>query len=188
MPINQLYDTWKMQIMELRSGQRMIQIRAFVWLVAGIFLSRSACLSKVARKIPGKAILTSVTRRLSRLLDNPAIRVREWYQPIARQWLQAQFYAIGEIRLMVDGTKIGFGHQLLIVCLTYRQRAVSIAWTWVKHVHGHSAAGKQLALLVYVRRLLLKGEAVFLVGDAEFGPVVFANVCDIWLIGLTAVT
>jgi hypothetical protein len=180
MPINRLYDTWKARIMELRPGQRITQIRAFVWLLVGIYLSRSVCLSRVAGKIPGEAKLTSITRRLSRLLDNPAIRVRDWYEPIARQWLEAQFRHIGEIRLIFDGTKIGFGHQLLIVCLAYRKRAIPIAWTWVKHVRGHSTAGKQLALLAYVHKLLPKGAAVFLVGDCEFGPVEVLRQLDLW--------
>ena len=180
MPINQLYDTWKMRIMELRPGQRITQIRAFTWLIIGIYLSRSVCMSRVAGKIPGEAKLTSATRRLSRLLDNPAIRVRAWYEPIAREWLEAQFRCIGEIRLIVDGTKIGFGHQLLIICLAYRKRSVPIAWTWVKHVRGHSTAGKQLALLAYVRKLLPKGAVVFLVGDTEFGPVDVLRQLDSW--------
>src|SRR4030067_3294054 len=90
MPINRLYDAWKMRIMELRPGQRITQIRAFVWLMVGIYLSRSVCLSKVAGKIPGEAKRTRITRRFSRLLDNPAIRGRAWDEPIARQWLQAQ--------------------------------------------------------------------------------------------------
>ena len=180
MPINQFYDTWKMRILELRPGQRITQVRAFVWLVIGIYLSRSVCLSRIAGKIPGEAKLTSATRRLNRLLDNPAIRVREWYEPIARQWLEAQIRNIGEIHLIVDGTRIGFGHQLLIVCLAYRKRAIPIAWTWVKQVRGHSGAGKQLALLAYVRKLLPKGAAVFLVGDCEFGPVEVLRQLDKW--------
>jgi hypothetical protein len=180
MPINELYDTWKTRIMELQPGQRITQIRAFVWLLVGIYLSRSVCLSRVAGKIPGNAKLTSTTRRLSRLLDNPAIRVRSWYEPIARQWLEAQFRHIEEIRLIFDGTKIGFGHQLLIVCLAYRKRAIPIAWTWVKHVRGHSTAGKQLALLAYVRKLLPKGATAFLVGDCEFGPVEVLRQLDVW--------
>jgi hypothetical protein len=180
MPINHLYDTWKMRIMELRPDQRITQVRAFAWLIIGIYLSRSVCMSSVAGKIPGEAKLTSATRRLSRLLDNPAIRVRAWYEPIAREWLEAQFRCIGEIRLIVDGTKIGFGHQLLIICLAYRKRSVPIAWTWVKHVRGHSTAGKQLALLAYVRKLLPKGAVVFLVGDTEFGPVEVLRQLDSW--------
>jgi hypothetical protein len=180
MPINQLYDTWKMRIMILRPGQRITQIRAFTWLIIGIFLSRSVCISRVACKIPGEAKLTSATRRLSRLLDNPAIRVREWYEPIARQWLEAQFRSSREIRLIIDGTKIGFGHQLLIVCLAYRKRSIPIAWTWVKHVRGHSTAGKQLVLLAYVRKLLPTGAVVMLVGDTEFGPVDVLRQLDHW--------
>ena len=180
MPINHLYDTWIRRIRELRPDQRITQIRNFVWLMIGIFQSRSVCLSRIAGKIPGPAKLLSNARRLSRLLDNPAIRVREWYEPIARDWLEAQWRNQGEIRLIVDGTKVGFGHQLLIVCLAYRKRAIPIAWTWVKHVRGHSSANKHLALLVYVRRLIPRKAAVFLVGDCEFGAVAILRQLDQW--------
>ncbi|MEK6755917.1 MAG: transposase, partial [Bacteroidota bacterium] len=82
--------------------------------------------------------------------------------------------------LIVDGTKVGFGHQLLMVSLAYRRRAIPIAWTWVKHVRGHSSALKQLALLNYVRKLLPAGAAVFLVGDCEFGSVEVLKWLDQW--------
>jgi len=180
MPTNALYHTWFQRIQELRPKQRVTQVRNFVWLIIGIHLSRSVCMSRIAGKIPGPAKLLSTTRRLSRLLDNPAIRVREWYKPIAGLWLEAQFRHLGEIRLIVDGTKIGFGHQLLMVSLAYRKRAIPIAWTWVKHVRGHSSALKQLALLAYVRSLIPVGAAVFLVGDCEFGSVAVLQQLDRW--------
>ena len=171
MLINNLYHNWMQRICELRPNQRITQVRNFVWLMIGIYQSHSVTLSKIAIKIPGSAKLVSTTRRLSRFLDNPAINVREWYQPIAEYWLQAQLQCLGEICLIVDGTKVGYGHQLLMVSLAYRKRAIPIVWTWVKHVRGHSSAHKQLALLNYVRTLLPVGAAVFLVGDCEFGSV-----------------
>jgi len=180
MPINTLYDTWFPRIQELRPGQRLTQVRNVVWLIIGLYQSRSVCLSRIAGKIPGSAKLVSTTRRLSRRLDNPAIRVREWYAPIAREWLATQFRGVGEIRLLVDGTKVGFRHQLLIVCLTYRKRAIPIAWTWVPHVRGHSTARKQLALLADVQQLIPSGAAVFLVGDCEFGSVAVLRLLDHW--------
>jgi hypothetical protein len=180
MPTNHLYDTWIRRIRELRPDQRITQVRNFVWLIIGIFQSRSVCLSRIAGKIPGPAKLLSSTRRLSRLLDNPAIRVREWYELIARNWLETQLRNLGEIRLIVDGTKIGFGHQLLIVCLAYRKRAIPIAWTWVKHVRGHSSAPKHLTLLAYVRTLIPQKAAVLLVGDREFGAVAILRQLDQW--------
>ena len=180
MPINSLYHTWFQRIRELRPRQRITQVRIFVWLLVGIFRSGSVNLGRIATKIPGEAKLVSTTRRLSRLLDNPSIRVREWYEPIARQWLEAQWRQLGEIRLIVDGTKIGFQHQLLMVCLAYHQRAIPIAWTWVKHVKGHCGARKLLALLAYVHKLLPKGAGVFLVGDSEFGPSEVLRQLDQW--------
>ena len=180
MPITQLYDTWKQRILELRPDERKTRVSNFAWLLVGIFESRSVYLSRIAGKIPGKAKRPSTTRRLRRLLDNPAIRVREWYEPVARQWLQAQFNALREIRLIVDGTKVGFAHQLLIVSMAYRRRAIPIAWTWVKYVRGHSTASRQIALLSYVRSLLPEGTAVFLVGDTEFGAVKVLKQLDEW--------
>ena len=180
MPINTLYHTWIRRIQELRPGQRITQIRVFAWLITGIYFSRSVYLSRIAGKVPGTAKLLSTVRRLSRLLENPAIRVREWYAPVARQWLAAQFRHLGEIRLIVDGTKMGFTHQLLIVCIAYRRRSIPITWTWVKHVKGHSTARKQLALLTYVRSLLPRNAPVFLVGDCEFGSVAVLQQLDRW--------
>jgi hypothetical protein len=180
MPINRQYHTWIRRIRELRPGQRITQVRNFVWLLIGIHRSRSVTLSRIAGKIPGKAKLLSTVRRLERLLGNAAIRVRDWYAPIARQWLEAQFRYLGEIRLIVDGTKIGARHQLLIVCLAYRKRSIPIAWTWVKHVKGHSSSYRHLALLAYVHSLIPVGAAVFLVGDREFGSVAILQQLDRW--------
>ena len=58
--------------------------------------------------------------------------------------------SVGEIRLIADGTKVGFNHQLLIVAIAYRRRALPIAWTWIRCAKGHSSAHKQLALNSYV--------------------------------------
>ena len=180
MPINHLYHKWIQRISELRPEQRITQVRNFALLMYGIYQSRSVYLSRIAGKIPGKAKLQSIVKRLDRFLDNPAIRVREWYKPIALQWLADQFAKIGEIHLIVDGTKIGFGHQLLMVSLAYRKRAIPIAWTWVKHVRGHSTGDKQIALLAYVKTLIPHGASVFLVGDTEFGPVKVLKLLDKW--------
>jgi hypothetical protein len=41
MLINLLYYTWIQRICELRPGQRIAQVRNFVWLLIGIYQSRS---------------------------------------------------------------------------------------------------------------------------------------------------
>jgi len=181
MPINETYRTWKARICELRPKQRMTQVQNFVWLVVGIYHSHSVNLSRIAGKVIGAAKNVSTVRRLSRFLANQAIDVRRWYQPIAKAWLQSQFERVGEIRLIVDATKVGFGHQLLMVSLAYRCRAVPIAWSWVKYVRGHSTGKQQVSLLKYVKTLLPKGAPVFVVGDSEFGSILVLLQLEQWL-------
>jgi hypothetical protein len=51
MPINRLYDTWNHRIRELRPGQRITQIRNFVWLIStGTWTIRDGLRSLVDRK------------------------------------------------------------------------------------------------------------------------------------------
>ncbi len=180
MSSNHLYHTWLNQVEQLRPGERVTRLRNLAWLLVGICSSKSVHLSKVALKIPGAASSLSITRRLSRFLDNPAIRVREWYAPIARNVLQGMADTIGDFRLIADGTKAGFGHQLLMVAVAFRRRAIPIAWTWVKKSRGHSSAAKQLALLAYVRRLIPTSTPVLLVGDSEFGTVDVIRQVEAW--------
>jgi hypothetical protein len=180
MPINETYRTWIQRICELRPKQRITQVQNFVWLLVGIYHSHSVNFSRIAGKVIGAAKNVSTVRRLSRLLANPAIEVRSWYKTIAKTWLQSQFERVGEIRLIVDGTKIGFAHQLLMVSLAYRRRAVPIAWTWVKYVRGHSSAEQQIRLLKYVGSLLPKGAPVFVVGDSEFGSISVLRQLEQW--------
>ncbi|MFN3492082.1 MAG: hypothetical protein ACK40V_07670, partial [Anaerolineales bacterium] len=136
MPILKLYRTWKEQIRRLRPQQRITQIQNFAWMMVGIYQSRSVHLSKIAGKVLSNAKLLSTVRRFERFLDNRVIVVREWYEPLAKQWIEAQWRHLKEIRLIVDGTKVGFGHQLLMVSLAYRRRSIPIAWAWVEYVRG----------------------------------------------------
>jgi len=171
MPINETYRTWIQRICELRPKQRKTQVQNFVWLLVGIFHSHSVSLSKIAGKVISTAKNVSTVRRLSRFLASSAVDVRSWYRSTAKAWLEAQSQQVGEVRLIVDGSKIGFGYQLLMVSLAYRHRAVPLAWTWIHHVRGHSTAAKQIVLLNYVKSLIPQKTPVFLVGDSEFGSV-----------------
>ncbi|HMR97628.1 MAG TPA: IS4 family transposase [Anaerolineales bacterium] len=180
MPINETYRTWIRRICELRPKQRKTQVQNFVWLLAGIFHSRSVSLSKIAGKVISTAKNVSTVRRLSRFLASSAVDVRSWYRSTAKAWLMSQAHQVGEIRLIVDGSKVGFGHQLLMISLAYRRRAVPIAWAWVRHVRGHSTATKQVVLLKYVRSLIPQNMPVFLVGDSEFGSIAVLQQLKQW--------
>ena len=176
--MNTLYHTWMNWVRQLRPEERITRQRNFTWLLVGLYKSRSVHLSKIAEKVPGLTRLPSRTRRISRLLDNPAIRVREWYEPVARAIIER--LACGTLRLIVDGSKVGFGHQLLLVAVGYHKRAIPLAWTWVRHRRGHSSVRKQLALLGYVYQLIPPKTRVIVVGDVEFGAVAVQKLLEKW--------
>lgn len=165
----QLYSTWHRAVAQTIPDRCPSRLKNMTWLVVGLYLAMNVQLSAIVRKWPLTAKNASLTRRLERFLDNPAYRVRDWYEPVARQLLAA--YAGREVMLIIDGSKVGFGHQLLMVALAYKRRALPVAWTWVASSRGHSSALAQTALLGYVRRLLPAGARVVLVGDAEFGAI-----------------
>jgi hypothetical protein len=178
MPITKLYHTWMNKILQLLPEERITRVRNLAWLLAGIYESKAVHLSKVASKLPSRAMLVSTTRRLDRFLESPAFRVRDWYEPIAKKLLAQR--AGQEYRLIVDGSKVGFGHQFLVVALAYRRRAIPLVWMWVRSSRGHSTSGRQMALLNYIRKLLPDDASVLLVGDSEFGAVEVLKQLDQW--------
>ncbi|MEA3407435.1 MAG: IS4 family transposase [Chloroflexota bacterium] len=180
MSVNNLYHTWMRRISQLRPGERINRLRNMVWLMVGIYKSKSVHLSQIALKIPGEAKVLSTVQRLRRFLKSPTLRVRDWYEPIARMEIEAMARTTGEVRLIADGTKVGFHHQLLMVAVAFRQRAIPIAWMWVEKARGHSSAHKQLALLAHVKTLVPEDVPVLLVGDSEFGAVDVIAQVDIW--------
>lgn len=180
MTTNHLYHTLMRQIEQIIPTERITRKRVLAWLMACLFLGRNPYAARLGNKIPGSAKKQSKAERLRRWLSNKAIRVRAWYEPIAKQLITQATTSGQPLRLIVDGTKIGSQHQLLMVAIAYRRRALPLAWTWVRCRRGHSSAQKQLALLSYVHRLIPVGQLVHFVGDSEFGSVPVLKQLDAW--------
>jgi predicted RNA binding protein YcfA (HicA-like mRNA interferase family) len=171
MAVVQTYNTLINQIQQTLPVKRITRMRNLAWLMCGILWSHSVHLSKIANKMLGTAKRRSWTRRLSRFLHNPHVHVRKWYRPIAKGLIKEVAGTVGEVRLIIDATKVTNSHQLLMVALAYRRRALPLVWTWMRCKKGHSSARKQRALLDYVHRLVPADVTVVLTGDSEFTPL-----------------
>jgi len=176
---SQLYGKWQKQLAQLAPDECKSRLKNMLYLVVGLFKARSVHLSYVARKLPIRAKKLSLDKRLRRFLNNRAVRVREWYRPVTEQLVRAAGSA-GHIHLLIDSSKVGFNHQLLMVGIAYRRRALPLAWTWVRGARGHSSLKKQVALIKYVRSLIPTAFQVSLVGDSEFGQTLLMEYCDFW--------
>ena len=177
--IPKFYSIWQQRLLQQIPDSCDSRLTNMIWLMMGIFQSRSVQLNLVVRKLPIRAKKLSLVMRMRRFLDNPGVQVRAWYRPLAKQLIEAAGSA-GSVRLIIDASKVSFGFQLVMVAIAYRGRALPLAWTWVGYHQGHSTTHKQLALLSYVRSLLPEGLSVSLVGDCEFGRSRLLEYLDHW--------
>lgn len=152
-------------------------------MLGGMYESGSVQLQEIGMCLEGEAKLTSQTRKLSRFLSNMKLPVRKSYAQVILPVLK-KLAKKGRLELVIDGTKVGFGHQLLLVGVAYQSRVIPVAWTWVRHGKGHSKTRLQLALLGYVHQLLSsiasQKLAIRLVGDSEFGHTALYKQLDLW--------
>jgi hypothetical protein len=177
MPIPHLYRSLHEYLMQRIPDECETRLTNLIFLMMGIFQSSSVQLNLVARKTPIRAQKLSIVKRLARFLDNGAVRVRQWYHPFAETLLHSAANA-GQVRLIIDATKVAFGFRLVMVSLAYRRRRLPIAWMWVLGSRGHSSTATQVKLLTYVQHLLPKAIPVSLVGDCEFGTsLLIENLC-----------
>jgi hypothetical protein len=177
--IPRLYSILHERVLPLVDGWCDSQLTNLIWLLMGLYKGRSVHLTRIASKLPSRARKLSTVERLRRFLSNGAIDVHEVYDPVA-QGLLKRAAVSGKLRLVIDSSKVGFGHQLMMVSLCYRRRTLPLVWTWIPYKKGHSQTGTRLALLREVKAWLSDTAQVVLLGDSEFGRSLLLETIDGW--------
>lgn len=178
-PSLRVYSSVYLALVQLLPKEIDSRLTNMALLMVGIFGSRSVQTGRLAANVPLHIKKQSIVRRLERFLDNGAVRVRSWYEPIAQGLIQAAS-AAGEVALVWDSTKVSAHHRWLVVGIAYRQRVIPLVWTWVRSSRGHSSTARQIALLSYIRDLLPADVRVSLVGDCEFGHMPVVKALQAW--------
>jgi len=156
---------------EFLPGRRITRLRNLAFLASGLFLAESVHLGKMARKWPFAGKVVSLTNRLRRFLKNGSVTSTDFYRPLARKLLSSFEEPWQEVRLILDTTKVGFGHRVMTVSLAYRKRALPLVWSVHSGQRGHTKAEEQIALLRRLKPLLGPESRVGIIGDSEFGHV-----------------
>ena len=170
MPNNlQYYYKVRHQLCQWLPHERITRLRNMALLIIGLHLSHAIHLGLIVRKWPLVGKEPSLVNRLHRFLVNPGVMVRDWYEPVARQLLQAG--AGQPIRLVIDCTKIGFHCRLMTLGLAYKRRVLPLVWSVHRGSKGHTSVAAQLKLFKYVQPLLPKHREVWVVGDSGFQSV-----------------
>ncbi|NPA91876.1 MAG: hypothetical protein GXO55_10615, partial [Chloroflexi bacterium] len=131
MPVQRVYFSWFEVLRQLWPKERITRVRNMAWLIAGLWVSESIHLSQIAKRLPWDIRSTSIERRFSRFLHNRAVRVRDWYEPVARMLITRALSSVGEVRLILDTTPVHHRAQVVIVSLAFRRRALPLVWAWI---------------------------------------------------------
>ena len=127
---SQLYSKWQTWLMQLIPDSCETRLTNLIWLMLGLYRSKSVHLNLIAVKLPIRAKKLSLVKRLSRFLENDAINVGDWYAPWSN-WLIQSASSGGKLHLIVDTTKVTSSHRLLCIAVAYQRRALPLAWDWV---------------------------------------------------------
>jgi hypothetical protein len=165
----QYYYKVRNQLCQWWPTERITRLRNMALLIIGLHLSGAIHMALIVRKWPVRGKEPSLVNRLRRFLDNPRVKVREWYEPIALELLQS--FAGRQIRLVIDSTKIGFNYRLLTIGLAYKRRTLPLVWSIHRGSKGHTTVAEQVKLFKIVRQWLPKRAQVWVLGDTEFQAV-----------------
>lgn len=174
MPNNlQLYHKVLQQICQWLPEERVTRQRNLALFITGLYLSTTIHLSRIAETwhVPGKSV--SLTNRLRRFLDNRQVDVGRWYQPLVSQLVAT--FAGKQLRLIIDCTKVGFNHRLLMVGLAYRKRTLPLVWSVHKGSRGNITSEEQIALMKQIWPLIPANTDIWVMGDTAFAYIPFLH-------------
>ncbi len=135
-------------------------------MIAGIVVSRNAQLTSVSAETATEAKDKSNEMRLRRWVKHAGIDAEATYLPFARQILEALSHA--PLILVMDGSQVGRGCMVLMVCVLYQKRALPLVWIVYKGKKGHTTAERHIQALEKVLPIIPVHSEVVLLGDAEY--------------------
>jgi len=103
-----LYGIWKRVLAQWLTDNCPSRRTNLTQLIVGLYVSGKVQTSAIVQRWPMAVQASSLTRRLSRFLDNAAVRPAVWFRPVARQLLAraAPKRKVGVARLL-RGVPIG---------------------------------------------------------------------------------
>jgi hypothetical protein len=128
--------------------------------------AKDARLGEVASRMPLIGKEESLVQRMRRWLKNPLIDVDTVHEPIASKVLEGLKQT--HIRLQLDRVQLGNQHNVLVVSVYWRKRALPIAWQMLPQM-GNSDLDQRRALLTHVATLMPTAADVRVLADREFG-------------------
>jgi Transposase DDE domain len=165
MPTSPLYDSTRARLAQALPNALSSQLDTLGYILVGVVQSMSSQLAKIARAMPLDTTELSKEQRLRRFLDNERLSLDDHYHPL----LQASIHGLQgqRVQLLIDRVLLRDQHNILVVSLGFRRRAIPLVWQALPH-RGASGLHDQQALLQAAVALLPPNVRISVHGDSEF--------------------
>ena len=164
-----IYHKLLRQVRQWHPAERVTRCRNMALIITGLFLGMTIHLSGIVSQWPVEGKNPSLTNRLRRFLANENLDESIWYRPLAEMLLS--IYAGKRLRLVIDTTKVGFNHRVLIIGVAYRKRTLPLVWKVLKGTGGQVIVSEQIAIFKRLHLLIPPQTEVWIMGDSAFEQV-----------------
>lgn len=148
-----------------------IQFITLQMLVALLQKERNVSIERLATLFAQPIQYESRRRNLQRFLQLPQLNIKSLWFPILKHWFKQHFHRGQPLSLVMDRTQWKH-HNLLMVSLVYRKRAIPLFWHLLDKQGASSLSDQQMVLRpVFV---LLRGYPCIVLGDREFHSIALA--------------
>ena len=153
-------------------------------LICGLMNRKKPSLSALGSGLPQMIKSHSREKSAKKFLENRFIDMEGYYQPFISRTLR-QIVSnpnIGKgIKLVIDGSKMGKDHMVLMVSLLFEGRGFPLLWLVRKKPKGHFKSELHVELmknvLAFIRPIIPKDKTVTLLGDGEFDSIALQQFC-----------
>jgi hypothetical protein len=166
--LRKLYHEWSEQLSGLFNWEHRQHCRVLAWMMVAIYVGKDVCLDRLGLNLPRDAKPESIAQQFRRWLKHPAIDSRMIYDPVARGMLQKM--RSRRLRVQIDRVQIKSRQNVLMMSVSYRKRAIPLAWICLPHT-GSSHYHHWTELLDYLESILPDQMTVIILADREFGSV-----------------
>ena len=139
-----------------------------------VLLQRERCVSieRLATLFAQPIQFESRRRNLQRFLQLPQLNIKALWFPILKHWLKQQFHRGQRVYLVIDRTQWKH-HNLLMVSVVHKKRAIPLFWHLLEHCGSSSLCEQQFVLRPVL--ILMNRYASIILGDREFHSVALAD-------------
>jgi hypothetical protein len=151
------------------------RVKKLAGFICGILRSKKPHMAAIGSGLPQQITAYSKEKAAKEFVDNKWTDYQTHYLPYISELLShliGSLCSTADIKLVIDGTKMGNAHMALMVSLVYKGRGIPLLWLVEKKPKGHFTTERHVELVqatqTFLKDLIPSSHSITLLGDGEF--------------------